>query len=34
MGSKFIIESMARNRIIKFRVMMTEAINDELTYLG
>ena len=34
MGTKFIIESMERNRIRKIRVLMTEAINDELTYLG
>jgi len=34
MGTKFIIESMERNRIRKIRVLMTEAINDELTYIG
>ena len=34
MGTKFIIESMERNRIRKIRVLMTEVINDELTYLG
>jgi len=34
MGTKFIIESMERNRIRKIRVLMTEAINDELNYIG
>ena len=34
MGTRFIIESMERNRIRKIRVLMTEAINDELTYIG
>ena len=34
MGTKFIIESMERNRIRKIRVLMTEAINEDLTYLG
>ena len=34
MGTKFIIESMERNRIRKIRVLMTEAINEDLTYIS
>ncbi len=34
MGTKFIIESMERNRIRKIRVLMTEAVNEDLTDIG
>mgnify|MGYP002682332878 CR=1 FL=1 len=34
MSTKFIIESMERNRIRKIRVLMSEAINGDQIYIG